>query len=689
MNGYRSILMSLVLIGAVSSSLAQLAPPSLRCASVEPTGDVTLSWVPITDNDGVFGEYRVMHATALAGPYAMVGSVGVVGASVFTHIGGALPGGPQFYHVITADDQVVPALSQPSDTISTIFLEVTQSTPLGNAQLDWLPPSVPLIASAGATYGIWQEYPLGTWTQLGTVPNDRGDEAVEISICEDTLNYRISLEDASGCISFSNAAGDWFADATPPSSPVMVTVSVDTSSGQATLTWLPSPEDDTDGYIILLNTPNGNIILDTVYGQFTDSYTWDLSNAGSGPESFTLAAFDTCATGDPPSPNTSPTRPAHTTVHISTQYDRCGRRNQVSWTPYVGWPVQGYELHFNVDGGAWAQLGTFGVGPGSFMHEDLEAGRTYCYVVKAIGASPGEVSLSNKACRVTEYPPLPQFNYLRTVTVLNDELVLVVDSADMAASVRNYRLERSANGGPWQEVAVVPGVLGPRIDLSDDDVQADRTSYMYRVVVSDSCGNEAITSNVGTSILLRAEGRLEGFSRLIWNGYEDWAGQVGGYAVYRSIDGGDFEPVALNDALTWGLDDDVSDLFTTNGRFCYYVEAFEVGNPSGINARARSNVACAIQPEQVWIPNAFILGGINDAFIPVTAYTDMSRYEFTIMNRWGQVIWTTSDPQEPWRGTVDGKVVPQGVYAWYCTFRNGAGRTFEKRGTVTMLVAVE
>ncbi len=67
------------------------------------------------------------------------------------------------------------------------------------------------------------------------------------------------------------------------------------------------------------------------------------------------------------------------------------------------------------------------------------------------------------------------------------------------------------------------------------------------------------------------------------------------------------------------------------------------------------------------------------------SYADVERYEFTIFNRWGQQIWTTSDRYEAWDGRVEGRLVPQGVYAYYCSFLNGAGKTVERRGTVTFL----
>ena len=91
----------------------------------------------------------------------------------------------------------------------------------------------------------------------------------------------------------------------------------------------------------------------------------------------------------------------------------------------------------------------------------------------------------------------------------------------------------------------------------------------------------------------------------------------------------------------------------------------------------------------MFIPNAFIVGGSNPVFQPVLSYVDVRQYELSIISRWGMVVWTTNDPMEPWNGEVDGQMAPTGVYAYYCAFSNGAGRRIEKRGTVTLLTALD
>lgn len=682
----RDLGLILLLLFPVALRATVLDPPSLRCASVGPGGNAVLTWVIPADPTAEFQRYEVYHASALAGPYTMVAPVATYAQTTFTHVAAGANTAAQYYYLVTISTSTAPNTSVPSDTLATIFVQVSQSVPLGGSVVDWNFPHAPPLATAGNLTGIDREYPPGTWVLTDSVANTVHHWSREVSICKDSLNFRVHIPDASGCVSTSNAAGAMFQDITPPSVPDILDVTVDTTTNQALVHWAPSPELDTDGYIIVLSMPGGNVILDTLYGRLNTTYTWPASDAGAGPESYTIAAIDTCWKGVPPSPNTSAAHDPHTTVFLSTLYDRCAGTILVQRTPYAGWPVDHYELYAQLDhAGPVDLLATLGPSVDQYLVQNVIADHVYCFILKAIGTYPGKVSLSNMACRTTSYPQVPQWNYVRTATLLGKDHVQVTDSVDLNAHTKRLVLQRTFNGLPWEEVASVPGGTAPVITFDDMDVLTSERSYTYRVLVEDSCGSTVVTSNKGTTILLTVSPDLDGSNRLRWNGYVQWAGAVAGYEVYRSVMDAPFELIGNTALGVWTYADDVQGFATGPGKFCYYVVASEVGNASGINAASVSNIACAIQQEVVWIPNAFIEGGYNNTFRPVLAYADVERYEFTIFNRWGQQIWTTADRFEAWDGQVDGKVVPQGVYAYYCSFLNGAGKTVERRGTVTFL----
>jgi hypothetical protein len=682
----RSVVLLALLFVLHAAQAVVLDPPVVHCASVDVAGGVTLTWSPPADPGGDFLRYEIYRANDAAGPFAQVATVPVYGQTTFLDLAANANGGARFYYLLTVSTSPPPNTSESSDTLSTLFLEVFQSAPLGSANLAWNAPA----PSAGAVpqFTVWMEYPVGNWEQIAEVPTTNFSYQHVITVCEDSLTFRIGLADAQGCVSFSNLDGEIFADVTPPTAPFINTVSVDTLTGQATISWEPSPEGDTDGYIILLVTPGGGILIDTIYGQNNTEYTWDLSTADLSPESFTVAAFDTCQVGVPPSPNTSATRPAHTSMHLSNTYDRCSSQVFLTWTPYVGWPVGAQRVYVSTNGGPWALLTTLAGTAGSYVHQ-AQPFRTYCYAVRADELEGQRHSLSNKSCRATLYPAAPSFNYLRTVTVSGPSAITIVDSVDMSASARRYVLERSDAGGPYEEIAVLPGTSGPVITFVDEDVDPSRVGYRYRMLVEDSCGAEAVVSNVGGNIVLRATPELQGRNVLNWNGYASWAGITGSHHIHRSVSDEPYDLFAVVPEQPWTFADEVQDLTGSTGRFCYRVEARETGNPSGINAISVSNVSCAVQEDLVFIPNAFTVGGLNPIFKPVLSYVDVSQYELGIINRWGQVVWTSNDPERGWDGIIGSGFAQTGVYGYYCTFKNGAGRRFEKRGTVTLLKGFE
>ena len=74
----------------------------------------------------------------------------------------------------------------------------------------------------------------------------------------------------------------------------------------------------------------------------------------------------------------------------------------------------------------------------------------------------------------------------------------------------------------------------------------------------------------------------------------------------------------------------------------------------------------------VWVPNAFTPDndGLNEGLRIVTN-CDPVEFSFQLYNRWGEILWETSDPETPWSGGAsrlgDGlHYVPDGVYPFLC-----------------------
>jgi gliding motility-associated-like protein len=91
----------------------------------------------------------------------------------------------------------------------------------------------------------------------------------------------------------------------------------------------------------------------------------------------------------------------------------------------------------------------------------------------------------------------------------------------------------------------------------------------------------------------------------------------------------------------------------------------------------------------VHVPNAFSPDddGINDTFRPIMLGFDQEFYTFEIFDRYGQILFTTTDIEASWNGQLaDGTEVAIGVFVWRVTARDAySGDRFERIGHVTLL----
>lgn len=671
-------------ISSATVNITVLAPPpvdavELKCADVALNGDVTLTWNPPADPFSIFQKYEVYNGGTL------IATLPAIGTNTFTHIGADAQIGPQSYYVVTYSDCGT-VNTRYSDTITSLFLQVSNPAN-GTAQLTWNPLMNP-NPSGSSYYRIYQEFPLGTWTLIDSVPNTVHVYFDTISVCSDSLNYKIEIGNSAGCVSVSSIDGKIFEDLLAPYIPEIYNVTVDTATGLAEINWNVNSAGDTQGYMILQNQGGNWVIIDTVYGVNNTSYQYLLSSASLTSEAYGIAAFDSCFSGNPPTANTSAMGTFHNSIFVSTSLDICERVLTLSWNPYLNWTggVNQYEVFVSENGAAFVSLGT--TNATNFQHSNLNRGSVYCYVVLASENGSGQTSLSNKTCRYVNGPTQPAWNYLQTATVENGG-VEIRCFADLAATVQEYRIERTENlADPFTVIGSVVPFANPT-SFYDTGAETASKSYYYRTVAIDSCGDDALGSNHGRTILLSIDDNdLRAIVTLQWNAYEDWDGTITEYRIYRSING-IFDPTPIASVIPTQLyyEDDVSAFIESSGEFCYYVEAVENTNSFGISEISHSNIACTTIEPLVWVPNAFMVGGINETFKPVISYADYNNYSIKIFDRWGELVFTSNDINQAWDGKYKNDLLREGVYVWVIEFSDGSGERYEKKGFVTLLKA--
>ena len=86
------------------------------------------------------------------------------------------------------------------------------------------------------------------------------------------------------------------------------------------------------------------------------------------------------------------------------------------------------------------------------------------------------------------------------------------------------------------------------------------------------------------------------------------------------------------------------------------------------------------------MPNAFSPNddGVNDV-IYLLAVGIIDVQEFKIFNRWGQVVFETSDILQGWDGMFNGQPQEMGNYAYYYKAMDRAGTLKEGSGDIALL----
>lgn len=649
-------------------------PPQINCIQTAANGNLTIQWTPPLDPTNSFDSYRIRRLNA-----PVIATINNLATNSYTVTG--VTGIESFYieTVSGCDGNVV--LS--SDTVQNIQLTLVNPSN-GTAVLNWNQPVTPYNANLNEYYHILREYPVGIWSVIDSVAYGTNAYKDTIDICNAFLNYQIVLPTTT-CSFTSNIEGDTFEDMITPNIPEISSVTIDTLTGDVNISWDENDQSDTFGYIIYQTDQNGVLFeLDTVYGINNTTYNFG-PNTGNGSVTFSIAAFDSCFTNTVPVTfQTSAKSPLHTTMFTKYTYDVCGQIAKITWSKYLGWTnVNRYEIYGNIAGVGWNLYGTT---TQTFFQTPITGSGNYQFVIRAVNDA-GIESFSNQISVVAILPSAPAFNYTRVATV-DQNSVTIKHYMQVVGGVKELSLERKNKNNLFVQIAKQT-VANELTTFIDSEVNTDRFNYEYRVRIIDSCGNAGIVANEVKTILLEIQSNeIQMINTLNWNAYEGFNGSITKYNIFRSLNGTyTWPPLATVSANTLFYQDDLNGIANFEGKICYYVEAIESMNVYHFSEQSKSNEVCTVFEPLIYIPNAFTPGGLNPIFIPVVSLINPQDYRLTIIDRWGQVMFYTTDIFEGWDGTmgINHKLAETGMYMYVLQVRDGAGQEVTKRGHVSLL----
>lgn len=659
----------------------------LRCVEVLNNGDAILHWIPEPVGTDAYS-YTLYHSSVITGPYTLLDSITDLSQDSFIHNGAGANNAPQYYFMYV---HRVSGQSPPSDTLATILLQAS-TVDFEVVDFSWTPLHDPFSSYMHPWYLLYKEYPPGTWT----VSDSTQDLAISHHFWDcnhdnDTVRFRIGVRDnETGCISYSNRRGAVLKNLSNRFPPVIDSVSID-ANGNSIIGWEPGSEPDIAGYSIFLVT-SSNDSLDYVEGRLNTFYTHLLSDPCNGSLRYIILSIDSCGNESPfpYDPVTFTDKPHNTLFLQEVFYDPCLMTNTLTWNEYINFdpPLGGYRIYMSENGGPFTELVTVPPQQTSFIHEGLNPNTLYSYYVRAFAQGNSKTSTSCTRTNKTYDSPRPEFMYLRYVTVEDNVQVNVLFYSDTSAHVQYYRILRSESpAGPFVEVGQVPETGEESVMFSDPAAEVNASSYYYRVSVVDSCGIDSVIANTSRTIFLTVDALEDYINFLAWNAYESWDGAVEGYRIYRRLNDEPFLELLYQagpSELTYA--DDVSALTGSVTKVSYLVEAYEGdGNSWGFQESSYSNEVLAEQESRIFMPNALLPKGLNNILKPVSVFVGSPGYEFLVYNRWGQLIFRTSNPEEGWDGKYNGQYVESGVYVYLIRYRNATDQPRLQKGNVAVI----
>lgn len=453
------------------------------------------------------------------------------------------------------------------------------------------------------------------------------------------------------------------------------------------VTWGNSASPETNFYIIYKKNINDEFVpYDTIPANpsfYQDTAATPLIQS----EFYRIAAMDSCG-------NTGYFSPEHGSIFLTIDNDSCNNKLNFNWQPYTGWGNNGIKNYEIVDSITNTAIATLEPNVLSYTHNLPENQSKGCFYVIATNANGITNTHSNKVCVDIAKSKAPKYLCLSNISVINNDSIAISYQIDTTGIVSTVEILSGANiKTNLGKIYNYPfnTVFNSTMNYTDGKAEPTRYSYYYEVNHIDEC-NKTFTSNIGRTILLEGQDLLNFSNQLQWNAFELTFANIQNYTIYRKDNiNNTYQPIATIDTSNRSYIDTVNAVVQGEQApsYCYKIAAnytIECPTLSPLNNLSSfSNEVCIAQSSRIFVANAFAPNGINKEFKPIILYPNYNNYKMIILNRWGEHVFTTTNPDEGWNGMYKNSLAPQGVYVYYITMKSETGFLIERKGSVLLL----
>ena len=317
-------------------------------------------------------------------------------------------------------------------------------------------------------------------------------------------------------------------------------------------------------------------------------------------------------------------------------------------------PVAGQTYNWYASATGGTALGT-GTG---FTTPSLTANTTY--YAEAV----------NTTCPSARIPVLVSID---VVSAASGTDVAVCSGFPATLSVQNPILSNTYN---WYAAAAGGTVLGSGITFLTPAVSSPTSYY----VEADDGICKSVRTPVNITLLAPLDTPKVTVTNISTSSITFSWQPVNGAAGYEvSVDGGPYSSPGSGPGIL---------TYTVNGLShsqTVTLSVVTVSPPQGCGNSLPGHATATTYGTGFYVPSAFTPNGDtrNDVLTPVLPGGAILDY-FTVYNRWGQKVFSTSTIGSGWDGKIKGKLQPLGTYVWICQY-NYRGMPVVEKGSFTLI----
>jgi len=665
--------------------VAQTAAPEVTQIVVDEAGSVTLFWLPNADETD-FDHSEVWYQQSYVPDFNKIpDSENFDYTTSYYNHQEAQANNRQTDYYITNYNSSLESFN--SEIVSAIYLTACFASE--KIQLAWNPIHLSWIDHA---FHIYRKAGLDSaWEFVDSTYNLSYQDLPAPGYKD--YSYKVYYKDASNTTaSVSNTTYPISYSDYQPVTPSITSIAIN-PDGTTAIEWEKSPSNNVIDYIVYLKkSSEGWELLGRTNSP--DEFTWlDEQNPFDSceePRTYAVAAVDHCGETGTHYPDSSKSTFA---LSYAPEYDLCNNEVKLLWQPYESMPVSRYEVYVSDDDGdSFVKYAELPATDTIYSYTDFQTER-YCFKVSAVhdrgsGKKP-QIITSCQYCMDVPVRQKPGLCFFRYVSVQENEIHLCFE-VDTAAISPKYRIERSVtDGGYYNVIATLEPTGSAVISFIDADytLKPQYNSYHYLLHTLDSCGMEFPAEKPAQSILLTATEDENHYATLEWNNYDGFMTELDHYVIHRYING-EFDNVFAVTTTSNSFTDINIHLSNPMLSFAYRITAVSNRYKNELNKRdtALSNIAPLKRlKSDIWFPNAFSPAGSNKIFRPVFSGIEVETYDFTIFDRYGAVIYRTTEPGGGWDGRVNGVVATSGGYGYMLKIKLKNGDRVERRGSMLLV----